>query len=60
MVHLAPLTSAWPADLLAVALILVVKTHANIIYDLFHTTCVQYYHECAYVIMATSIEVNNS
>ena len=49
MVHLAPLTYAWPTDLLVVALILVVKMRANV-YDLFHT---QYniiiMNACAYV-----------
>ena len=40
MVHLAPLTPAWPADLLVVALILVINMHANV-YDLLHTTCAQ-------------------
>ena len=41
MVHLAPLTPAWPADLLGVALILIVKTRATV-YNHVHTTCAQY------------------
>ena len=52
MVYLAPLTPTWPADLLVMELLLVIKTCAHI-YDLFHTTCAQYtlyyYYECAYV-----------
>ena len=41
MVHLAPLTPAWPADLLGVALILIVKTRATV-YNHVHTTSAQY------------------
>ena len=49
MVHLAPLTPAWPADLFGGGANINRKNARNRIQSRSYNVCAIYYHECAYV-----------
>ena len=49
MVHLAPLTPAWPADLFGGGTNIDLKNARNRIQSRSYKVCAIYYHECAYI-----------